>query len=77
MVVAKVEVPVTTKELVVVELVALRLVANALVVVELPITALVIEARVATSDEMKEFVLVLLDESKSVKLPFVAAKLVV
>ena len=59
------------------ELVALRLVANALVVVELPITALVIEARVATSDEMKEFVLVLLVESKSVKLPFVAEKLVV
>ena len=64
-------------KLVTLPLVAERLVTNALVVVELPTIRSVMLAKVATRDEMKELVLVLLVERRSVKLPLVAAKLVV
>ena len=84
--VAKVEVPVTTKELVVVALVkitsvalilsdekfvvvlfvAVRLVIVALVVVEFPTLRSVILARVATREEIKELVEVLLVEKRLV-----------
>ena len=69
--------PVTTKEFVVVLLVARRLVATAFVVVELPTMRSVMLAKVATSDEKKPLVEVLLTEVRSVKLPLVAEKLVV
>ena len=58
-------------------LVAVRFITVALVVVELPMMRSVIDARVATSEEMKELVVVLLVEVRSVKLPLVAEKLVV
>ena len=58
-------------------LVAVRLVMVAFVVVELPMMRSVMDASVATSEEMKELVVVLLVEVRSVKLPLVAEKLVV
>ena len=58
-------------------LVAVRLVMVAFVVVELPMMRSVIDASVATREEMKELVEVLLEEVRSVKLPLVAEKLVV
>ena len=58
-------------------MVAVRFVTVALVVVELPMMRSVIDAKVATREEMKELVVVLLVEVRSVKLPLVAEKLVV
>ena len=56
MVVARVDVPVTTAVPVVVLLVARRLVTVALVVVEFPTMRLVMLAKVATRDEMNHLV---------------------
>jgi hypothetical protein len=74
-VVAKVEVPVTTKVPVVVALVVKRLETTALVVVELPTTRLVMFARVATSEEMNPLVVVLLVAVKLVIVALVVVEL--
>jgi hypothetical protein len=65
------------KELVEVLLVAVKLEIVALVVVELPTIRSVIEARVATSEEMKELVLVELVVTRLVEVAFTAVRLVV
>ena len=70
-VVASVDVPVTARAPVVVLLVVVRLVATALVVVELPTIKSVILARVATRDEMKELVEVLLVVVRLAMVPLV------
>ena len=57
--------------------VAVRLVTKALVVVELPTIKSVILARVATSDEMKELVEVLLVVTRLVEVALTAVRLVV
>ena len=81
-VVASVEIPVTTFVLVVVLLVVRRLETTAFVVVEFPTIKLVMEARVATRDEKKplvvdELVIVALVAARFVEVLLIALKLVV